>query len=266
MNDYPLYIIIFLFLFFIFIFITPEVKIDETYPSTLKSSYSINKFEQINRFNKLKYLNNRSIFDSYTLNSTFRSKTLTDPIFIPNRYIKIIPDDNFIRDNTSSTRIQYLSPTPSVYVKEEYKFIDNRKFNSVSEKMTCKVFETYLKYEVQINIRPDFLKNPKTKRNLELDMYDPKTRIAIEYNGAQHYMFIPKFHKSIEDFNKQLERDELKKQLCLDNNIKLISIPYTVDSAKLNKKGEFIFTYRNAEEKEKRLFSYLIPILELLTL
>ena len=272
MIDYSLYLFLFLFLFFIFIFITPEVKIDKEYPSSMKSVYSekksINKFDQINRFKQLKFLNNRSIFDSYTLNSTLRSKQAsTEPIYIPTKYVKIIEDENFIRDNSNLNKIEYLSPTPSVYPKQKYIFSENnRKFGSVSERITCKIFEEFLGYEVKTNIRPDFLKNPNTGRNLELDMYDPISRIAIEYNGIQHYKFTPKFHKNVEEFNKQIGRDKIKKQLCDENNIKLISIPYTVDSSKIDKNGDFIFIYRKPEEKEKRISLHLIPILELLTL
>ena len=41
------------------------------------------------------------------------------------------------------------------------------------------------------SVRPDFLKNPETNRNLELDMYCEEMNVAFEYNGCQHYHFIP---------------------------------------------------------------------------
>lgn len=106
---------------------------------------------------------------------------------------------------------------------------DTRKFKSVGEKLSVKALEDILGRRVLVNIRPDFLKNPVTKRNLELDAYDPETKVALEYNGIQHYEFSCNFHKSYKDFQKQVNRDLLKKKLCNDVGIKLIDIPYTVD-------------------------------------
>ena len=80
-----------------------------------------------------------------------------------------------------------------------------------------------------ISSRPDFLKNPITKSyNLELDCYNKDLHLAVEYNGKQHYEYTPYFHKSMDAFRNQQYRDDIKKRLCLENNVNLIIIPYTV--------------------------------------
>lgn len=73
---------------------------------------------------------------------------------------------------------------------------------------------------------------------LELDIYIPKYNLAVEYNGKQHYKFIPFFHKTKEDFRKQLERDRRKKELCKRWNISLIVVPYYMEDVEsyINKK------------------------------
>jgi len=78
--------------------------------------------------------------------------------------------------------------------------------------------------------RPDFLNNPVTggSQNLELDCYSPLLKLAVEYNGIQHYNFTPYFHKNKEAFHNQKYRDELKRRMCIDNMITLIEVPYTV--------------------------------------
>jgi hypothetical protein len=76
------------------------------------------------------------------------------------------------------------------------------------------------------SVRPNFLKNPLTKRNLELDMYNHYLRFAIEYNGEQHYHFSSHFHKTKEDYEKQLERDEVKRRCCSENGVDLLCVPY----------------------------------------
>ena len=78
--------------------------------------------------------------------------------------------------------------------------------------------------------RPDFLRNPVTGGdfNLELDCFDPELKIAVEYNGVQHYKYIPFFHKNKEDFLNQKYRDDMKRRMCIDNGILLIEVPYTI--------------------------------------
>lgn len=78
------------------------------------------------------------------------------------------------------------------------------------------------------SIRPEFLKNPITKKNLEIDMFNSELKLAIEYNGAQHYKYTPLFHSNINDFERQKARDDWKQSVCKLYGISFISIPYTV--------------------------------------
>lgn len=79
------------------------------------------------------------------------------------------------------------------------------------------------------NVRPEFMENNKTKRCLELDCYNEKLNLALEYNGKQHYKYVPIFHKGDKNaYKSQKERDELKKKICTLRNITLIVVPYTV--------------------------------------
>lgn len=83
--------------------------------------------------------------------------------------------------------------------------------------------------------RPSFLYNPETGKNLELDGFNQKLKIAFEYNGSQHYFYNPYYHKTKDDFEKQKKRDELKKQLCIKHGIHLIVIPYELRAEELEK-------------------------------
>jgi len=79
-------------------------------------------------------------------------------------------------------------------------------------------------------IRPDFLRNPVTggQCNLEIDCYNPELRLGVEYNGRQHYAYVPYFHKNKEAFYNQKYRDEMKRTKCREAGITLIEVPYTV--------------------------------------
>jgi hypothetical protein len=77
-------------------------------------------------------------------------------------------------------------------------------------------------------VRPAFLKNPYTNRPLELDMYNDKLKLAVEFDGQQHAEYSSYFHKTHDDYIKQVGRDKMKDEMCKMYGIKLIRIPHTV--------------------------------------
>lgn len=82
--------------------------------------------------------------------------------------------------------------------------------------------------------RPNFLRNEITggSHNLELDCFNSDLKIAVEYNGEQHYKYIPYFHKTKDAFYNLKYRDDMKKRLCSKNGVRLIVVPYTVKDIK----------------------------------
>lgn len=74
-------------------------------------------------------------------------------------------------------------------------------------------------------VRPKWLKGFKGK-SLEIDAYCEDLKLAIEYQGKQHYEFIPAWHKTQEYFQECQARDELKRQLCTQNGVTLFEIPF----------------------------------------
>lgn len=69
-------------------------------------------------------------------------------------------------------------------------------------------------------VRPEWL------GGLELDGYNEDLKIGFEYNGIQHYQYIPHFHRNgIEDLYKQQKNDHKKYEICKKQGIHLIVIP-----------------------------------------
>ena len=60
---------------------------------------------------------------------------------------------------------------------------------------------------------------------LPFDFYLPKKNICIEYQGQQHYKPIDFFGGKAK-FDEQVERDNIKRKYCNDNNITLLEVPY----------------------------------------
>jgi hypothetical protein len=95
-----------------------------------------------------------------------------------------------------------------------------------------KILEYIFDKYIFVKVRPNWLEN-KTGHNLELDFFCEELKLAFEYNGQQHYEFMEFFHKTEENFEKQLEHDELKLKLCTKENVKLIIVPYTITLEKM---------------------------------
>ena len=77
---------------------------------------------------------------------------------------------------------------------------------------------------------------PKFLKQLRYDCYNDTLKLALEYNGIQHYEFHDYFHRTYDKFTEQQKRDLLKIKLSKENGIFLIIVPYTENK---NKK-EFI--------------------------
>ena len=65
------------------------------------------------------------------------------------------------------------------------------------------------------------------RKFFEFDGYNSDNRIAVEYNGIQHYVFRPFLHKTESQFIEQKQRDADKRKYCANNDIHLIEVPYT---------------------------------------
>lgn len=86
--------------------------------------------------------------------------------------------------------------------------------------------ENYLKrYNINYLTQHKFDNCKGIRQRLRFDFYLPDHNICIEFDGIYHYEPI----HGIIKFNKSVERDKIKTKYCLDNNIKLIRIPYWDD-------------------------------------
>jgi hypothetical protein len=79
------------------------------------------------------------------------------------------------------------------------------------------ISDFYSKYEVIHHASPKWLGRQ------HLDIYIPKLNIGVEYQGAQHYEPVD-FFGGQEAYEKTLERDERKRQKCIENKCALIYV------------------------------------------
>ncbi len=100
------------------------------------------------------------------------------------------------------------------------------KSKSIGEEICRLHFEELLKKQFP-TIRPRWLLN-KAGNRMELDGYCKELKLAFEFCGQQHYNFVKYYHKEEKKFQKTLENDKIKKDICMKHNITLIEVSYKI--------------------------------------
>lgn len=118
---------------------------------------------------------------------------------------------------------------------------------SLGEKKIDFILNKYaIEYERQYKIITD-LKLFGKQGCFIVDFYLPKENLIIEFNGKQHYVTVPHFHREKSDFLKQKRRDQKLRDWCKDNNINLLEIKYDqIDNIK-----EILSNHINIDKYEK---------------
>jgi hypothetical protein len=63
----------------------------------------------------------------------------------------------------------------------------------------------------------------------QFDGYCEKLQLAFEYNGRQHYEYVPHFHRNgPQDLEDQQERDRRKDEISFNNYVTIIVVPYWI--------------------------------------
>lgn len=134
-----------------------------------------------------------------------------------------------------------INPEPPKQEKTEKKA---KRFVSKGEQECKRVMEEIYGVEFK-SVRPTWLRNPETGCNLELDCYNEDLRLAVEYNGEQHYNWPNYTNQSFEQFIKQARRDIFKREMCDRRGVYLISVPYLIPISKIK---EYIWKHLPADD------------------
>lgn len=89
-------------------------------------------------------------------------------------------------------------------------------------------------YEYQYSLKPDQIFKKKNLVVIDFYLEINGQKVFIEYNGKQHYTYVPHFHRGgLIDFINQTKRDMWLKKYCKENNIILLSYSYLLDEETL---------------------------------
>jgi hypothetical protein len=115
------------------------------------------------------------------------------------------------------------------------RFISKKKRKLNQHEQRCRqIFESIFGSKFK-SVRPSWLQNPVSGKNLELDGFNPYIStpigkgLAFEYDGRQHSMYEPHFHRGGPDeFVYQTKKDAWKDFRCKEEGVLLIRIPHFV--------------------------------------
>lgn len=97
------------------------------------------------------------------------------------------------------------------------------------------------------SVFPDWLRNDRTGRKLEIDCYNDDLKIGVEHHGHQHFEFPNAFHKTREEFEALVYRDNLKQKLCEEHGVYLIVVPYKVPENQIKDYIEYYLPHNRLE-------------------
>lgn len=103
--------------------------------------------------------------------------------------------------------------------------------NAFCDKLSSKARVIHLILdEIYTDVKPEktwnWLINDMTNKNLYVDFFIPFINTAIEFDGAQHFHYVERYHKTYEGFLNSIYRDRLKDKLLDEHGIRLIRISY----------------------------------------
>ncbi|MBN1371459.1 MAG: hypothetical protein JW987_05925 [Anaerolineaceae bacterium] len=158
--------------------------------------------------------------------------------------------DRVMRTMSGSTKPSFLfSDSNSEEISEKLKILRSaQKKHSQAERILSKKIENIVReefghkkigeswtsetilYQIICKLFPEnevlFHHRPSWMEGLELDIFIPKLKLGIEYQGQQHYFPI-KLWGGEEALDKLRKRDARKIKLCEANEIKLLTFDYT---------------------------------------
>ncbi len=109
---------------------------------------------------------------------------------------------------------------------------------------------------------------------MELDDYNKDLKLAFEAQGEQHYRTVPHFNQSLDDLEQRIKDDLRKIELCKQNDVTLIQVPYYINpknmqqyitnqyeqlaNQKLQKIPEIDYNkFYNTKDDQKKMDNYL---------
>lgn len=103
------------------------------------------------------------------------------------------------------------------------------RYTNAWRELFARIFEDV---ETNLNVSPEWLVNPATRRHLKLDMLYPKIGVAVRFEGLQGKN--RRQRPSLEEEIQQRSRDNARVEMCRKHGIELIVVDTASEDPKAN--------------------------------
>lgn len=149
-----------------------------------------------------------------------------------NNYININHLKNKVININSNRKATFLCECGNEFITDVYRFVQGektrcsictKKVSGLELKVMNFLEENNIKYEYQYCYA-----DCKNKKIMPFDFYLNDYNVCVEVDGDQHFhcAFTNDKERALKEFEKLKRNDKKKEQYCLDNNIRLIRIPF----------------------------------------
>lgn len=96
------------------------------------------------------------------------------------------------------------------------------------KKIAILLQQAHIKYKQEYSFEGLYGINNRHPLRFDFVIFDKQNKVAacLDFDGRQHFTYVPYFHKTPIAFRRQKEYDIRKNKFCLKNKIPLIRIPY----------------------------------------
>ena len=145
--------------------------------------------------------------------------------------------------------MHYIIPT-FTSIKSDPKDIKN-----IGSKLACESVGEILNQHVKHNMEIPGSKSFLTGNPLQVDCFDPSTKIMVDYNTENFYSFkgSDRYNKDFYEFYDRLALDSLKKEKIKELGYEYIEVPYTTDLCKKDEKTNRIICNEKTSNSERKI-------------
>lgn len=114
----------------------------------------------------------------------------------------------------------------SEYLGVENAFLNNKRHSTGSNVLYKTLVDQFGEEDIIEEFNSEWLINNQTGNRMYVDFYIKSLNVAVEYDGEQHFKYIPFIHRNYKNFFNQVCRDRLKDKQLAEHGIKIIRFKY----------------------------------------
>lgn len=122
--------------------------------------------------------------------------------------------------------VAWMPPSHEEMIATRLQLVQHDVINKGEWYLKCILDHIVRDFDVHDNARPEWLVSGKGAGRLELDRLYRRAKVAVEFQGAQHFRRGETMNETEEKLAQQIANDNLKAAICMRNKIQLIEFTW----------------------------------------